>query len=552
MLSRIAVLVCLLASAPTLAQSVTVYEQGKVFTSRTDVPEVEAVAVREGRVIATGSNHTLRTLYPNATRVSLRGRRVVPALVDAHAHVAPLALPDWLVNAPDFVPAPGPSADEVVALATARAAIAPPGTPILAVVGMAWYAGLEGRAPRDVLDAVSTQHPVIAVDWTGHGLSMNSQALAASGFSEGMADPHGGRMGRDATGRLTGTVQEMAAIPTFRFLSGLLPRELYVGAYAAYAQASLQMGFGAVFDIPFVLSDADTRWVISQQTTRLKYYQTCFVDSPTKLCAPDPIDGVVRRKIVGDGGPNDCTTHISVPYLAPDTCPAAVAPWYGLQDVSDADIDFQVQDVRTRGGLLMFHAVGDAAVAQLLRRVVAADPLNTTHGRITLEHGDLMTPAQVSEVAGLGMPVVQNPLHLVAVAAISAPRMPASVLEHAEPLRSLLDAGILLALGEDAFGAPTSPWTSMAIATTHPMQPTEAITRAQYLRAYTAGSHRARLTGHTGTLTAGQPASFAVLSQDVLDEVAVPASALAETTSLLTVVDGQVAYSTGALVPATP
>ena len=114
--------------------------------------------------------------------------------------------------------------------------------------------------------------------------------------------------------------------------------------------------------------------------------------------------------------------------------------------------------------------------------------------------------------------------------------------DRAQPLRSLVAAGIPLALGSDG---PMNPFLGILLASTHPDRPEEAITRAEAVMAYTQGSAYAEFTeADKGSLAPGKLADLAVLSQDIFQ---VPPPDLPKTTSLLTVVGGKVVLDAGVL-----
>ena len=132
--------------------------------------------------------------------------------------------------------------------------------------------------------------------------------------------------------------------------------------------------------------------------------------------------------------------------------------------------------------------------------------------------------------------VVQNPIHLAGVNVLPAI---GSVLEKlkAQPLRSLLAAGIPVAFGSDG---PPNPYLNIMFASLDPDRPSEAITREQAVIAYTLTSAYAEFAEKDkGSLEPGKLADLAVLSQDIFT---VDPSELPKTESVLTMVGGKIVY----------
>jgi predicted amidohydrolase YtcJ len=115
--------------------------------------------------------------------------------------------------------------------------------------------------------------------------------------------------------------------------------------------------------------------------------------------------------------------------------------------------------------------------------------------RVRFEHGYGLTPDLMRRAKRLGVIVVPNPTHL------------------GLPLRSVLDAGIHVAIGSNM---PNNPYLNIQLASTYPPDPAGAITREQAVIAYTLTSAHAEFAEKDkGTLEPGELADLAVLSQDI-------------------------------------
>lgn len=535
---------------PPLPPERTLYVNGKVWQGPSQ-PDAEAFAVEGGTVAAVGSTQAL-SAQPYTKLVDLGGRRVVPALIDAHAHPEAFAHPAWLANGTDWVERGeyGPTAEEGRALVAAKAAQLPVGTPVVLFIGINFYS----TAPDDVrafLDAAAPNHPVVAADWGGHGLGLNSMALASSGYADGAGNPYGGRLSRDVAGRLTGWAQELAEVPVFHFLTSHLPDDALAGALVGYGQAALGYGFRKAYDINFAVAGERMPAIRAMVASA-----TPFTFEPVSIILaegsrPGPnADGRRVWKVFLDGAPGDCTAHRRpqppLAYTAPEDCPIVTAtPWYGAPDIAYEQLVSVLRDARSMGAHVLFHALGDGAVEDLLRALGEVGGNASWRGVVTLEHGDMMTVEQARRLQLYGVPLVQNATHLLSVPGLNVARFDVHTLMDTELLASVRDAHVELAFGTDAFAHPTSPWLEMELAVTHPFNPAEAIRREEFLLGYTHMAAQARGQVERALLEVGQPADFAVLSQDVLDEQGVPTSALSDTLALLTVVNGEVAYTTG-------
>jgi predicted amidohydrolase YtcJ len=185
----------------------------------------------------------------------------------------------------------------------------------------------------------------------------------------------------------------------------------------------------------------------------------------------------------------------------------------------------------------MVHVVGDRTTETFLNAVDATggEKVWSTR-RVRIEHGDGIIPDLVPRTKRLGIIVVVNPMHL-ALPDVMLRRYGEKRAHDMQPVRSLLDSGIPVAIGSDG---PDNPFLNIMIASPYPGKPQEALTREQAVVAYTRGSAYAEFAEKDkGNLEPGKVADLAVLSQDIFTT---QPDALPKTESVLTLVDGKVIY----------
>jgi predicted amidohydrolase YtcJ len=289
-------------------------------------------------------------------------------------------------------------------------------------------------------------------------------------------------------------------------------------------------------------ADASKALVASATTMRWRYFRFPIgvdgetLDSKPPLPPqPAPMIDMRGMKWVLDGTPIERWGYNRVPYtdrpsergrlnLSPQRIEQFVGWAYGSEDP------------------LAVHAFGDAAIEAYVAAIEKGGrPEVWKQKRPRIEHADMTAPDLIPRVKAAGMVIVQNPTHFT-FRDIFMARYGKERLEWIQPMKSLLDAGIPLAIGSDG---PMNPFLNVMAAITHPTNPKEALTREQAVSAYTAGAAFAEFKEkEKGQLAVGMFADLAVLSADVF---AVPVEHMEAIRSVLTMLGGSIVHATGAV-----
>ena len=516
----------LLASLSAGATDLVLFN-GMLWTGDPARPAATAIAIEDGRIRAVGDDAAMLALADaTTTRIDLKGRRAVPGINDAHVHLdvglhsidLPLRDAD-LASVGQAVAEQPQDHDRWITADIAPALLDEPGLHIAA------------------LDALQPRRPVFLTGWTGHGTLMNSAAARALGLDAGQAPP-GGWLGRDALGRFDGRAYEYAQWQPVRRLP---PRpERLREVLRRDSGELLKLGITSIQNLPMrtALPDYLAAWKDAGSPLRMRVVRVpmpASLDEPVAYAdLPREVPGQPRVTVSGtkwiiDGTPMERGAAMRQPY------PGSTAA--GRLNFSPAELQAILREIQGRGDQAWLHISGDTALAAVLDAKAAVAPAAAWRPlRPRIEHGEGLAPDLMARAAEFGLLLVQNPSHFMLPEAESELMRKRQL----QPLASAARGGVPLALGSDG---PPSPWLNMMFAVAPASRPDEALTRAQVLQAYTAGSAYAEFAeGEKGRLAPGYLADLAVLSQDVLDEAAVPLRALPGTSSMLTVIGGEVAW----------
>ncbi|HZD02391.1 MAG TPA: amidohydrolase [Actinomycetes bacterium] len=510
--------------------------------------EVEALAVRDGRVLATGDRDALRALVgAGTTVVDLEGRRAVPGLVDAHIH----AIRAGLTWDDEVRLGHCQRLDDVLAAIRGRADQQPAGSWVRVLGG--WHPSqlAESRLPsRAELDAVAPDHPVY-VQALYDAAVLNSAALAASGVTRARAGSLAGELERDpVTGEPTGVVRGMLAYPQ---ILARMPRpsfEQQVASTRSMLRSLTRLGLVGVIDpggIGIRFEEYDPLfelWRRGQLPLRTRIYYSAAeaggelaqFEELTRYAQPCFGDDWLR--VVGLGEIAHYEWH-DRGVLAPHDIPPRAREEF-----------LQISRLAARRGWPMhMHAIVAGTVDAVLDVWERVDrEVSLRDLRFSLAHADAISPSALRRAQALGIGIgVQD--WLVFKASEAAVQWGEETAANAPPVRDMLDLGIRVAAGSDSTRACSeNPWLSLWWLVTGQSldggprrDPRQRLSRAEALDLYTrAGAWFSFEEDRRGTLQPGWLADLAVLSDDFLtcDEEAIPSLE-----SELTLVGGRVAHA---------
>ena len=530
----VALLALFLSACNTQLVADTVLVNGRIFTANPSQPWVQALAIRGDRVIAAGDVATVAPLAKMSTRtIDLGGRTVVPGFNDAHQHIAIYPPSDHLTLPFD------PTLDQIADALKTQIKTTPAGRII-----QGEFAAAAWDSPaftRSWLDSIAPDHPVWLSAFTGHGTLLNSKALAYAGIDEATPEPDGGKILRDERGRLNGRLEEYGNALAQRKFAMKTDQAEAVRIYKQFADEAKRYGLTSVqlLGDPLPAADASAALVAADLPMRWKYFRypigigNTTMDSRPPM-PPQPSARIDMRgmKWILDGTPIERLGFMRQPY--------ADAPGRGRLNLPAERIDQFVGWAYGTEDPLAVHAFGDAAIdayVSAVERIGRPEIWQAKRPRI--EHGDMMSPDLIPRVKAMHMLVVQNPTHFT-FPEIMLTRYGKERVAWMQPMKSLLDNGIPLAIGSDG---PMNPFLNIMAAVTHPTNPKEALTREQAVSAYTAGSAFAEFQElDKGQLSVGKFADLAVLSADLFT---VPVAEIEAIRSVMTIFGGRIIYDTG-------
>lgn len=398
----------LLTGAAPARDPVTIYSGGPIVTMTGDTPEtVEAIAVRDGRIVAVGSSAAVaKAAGRDARRVDLKGRALLPGFIDAHGHVGFVGQNAGMVQ---LQPPPVGGVDSIAKLQQAfrdwgATRKLPESVPYVGN-GFDDSQLADKRFPtRHDLDAVSATRPLLAIHVSGHLAVLNSAMLKSVGIGAETPDPPGGVIRREADGKTpNGVLEETALFGPLKVLTPAGPdagvAALVAGEriYAANGITTAQDG-RVMPESWSALDEAARRGVLPLDTVALVSFEREWpADVRAKI--GKGYEGRLRIggiKLTLDGSPQGRTAWLHDPVPVPPE--GKGADYRGYPAIDLGLFNAKLADAARNHWQVFVHVNGDEAAQALIDGVRA----NGLAGRRTIAiHNQVVTRAQLGEMKTL-------------------------------------------------------------------------------------------------------------------------------------------------------
>jgi predicted amidohydrolase YtcJ len=555
----------LLASLLGAQPAELVLRNAKLITMESGNPQAQALAARDGKIVAIGTNQQMQNYIGGSTKViDLGGRLAIPGFIEGHGHFMSLGSSKMVLNLRD-----AKNWDQIVAMVAAAAREAKPGTWIL---GRGWHQAkwdpppspnVQGFPIHDQLSKVSPKNPVWLEHASGHAGFANTEAMRLAGIDQNTPDPSGGQILKDQQGNPIGLMNEHAQILVERALdayrshrpAGEADAEAHQQVQLAVRE-SLSKGITtfedagsplAVVDLLKTLANEDKLglrvWMMLRQPNDVlapnlkKYYMVgAGNDHLTVRAIKRQIDGAL-----GSRGAWMLAPYADLPADAPNRSGLATEDLNDIRKTAELAIN--------NGFQLCVHAIGDRGNREVLNiyEAVFKEHPDKKDLRWRIEHAQHLDPADIPRFGQLGVIASMQGIHCTSDAPYVIARLGTKRAEAgAYVWQKLMKSGAVVSNGTDTPVEDVDPIACFYASVSRKLKdgsvfyPDQRMSRTEALKSYTVNNAYAAFEeGVKGSLKVGKLADVTVLSKDILT---IPEDDIPSAKVDYTIVGGKVMY----------
>ena len=528
-----------------------VLTNGKIITVDERFTIAQAVAIKGDRVVAVGTNQQVGQLAgPSTRRIDLRGRSVVPGLIDNHMHLL-RAGTTWTREVRlDGVE----SRKQALDLFAARAKTIPPGDWVYTIGGWSvdQFADSRAKFTREELDRLVPNHPV-AIQESYYRTYLNSRGLEAFGIRDGAPDPADfpkGSIVRDASGRAIGIVE--GGMGAVRAIAGKMPRVPEAGLEASTLAMIKDMNRAGLTAFGVAGCDANLLPMYRKWEAQHQLNVRIFCIDGIGAGTPEQVDRALPRiadikLFQGDDFVDSVLYGESVygPLHDPmfdsssDPKPEQLAEWRRL-----------AMEIAKNRLPLHVHAELTHTIDAFLDQIDAVNKVYPVKNlRWMLAHFNQSNAAQLERMKRLGMYAAVHPWNVINGGIMHEIFGDDSYDQ--PPLATIQASGIMWGFGSDGSAANQyMPFVTLSYAVTGKMTSglkvmRQTISREDALLAYTRrNAFFVFQEDNLGAIQPGKLADLVVLDRDYLT---IPADQIKDVKPVLTMVGGRVVFDTSAV-----
>jgi predicted amidohydrolase YtcJ len=526
---------------------------GVVRTMDDKQPRAEAIAIYGNKIVSVGTTAEIKKISGPGTRtIDARGRLILPGFNDAHVHFLDGGFSLSNVDLRD-----AKSPEEFAKRIADFAKKLPTGSWI---VEGGWDHEKWAGTPlptKEMIDAVTPNHPVFVNRTDGHMALANSLAMKLAGITKEVKDPPGGAVVRDPkTGEPTGIFKDGA----LSLIGRVIPEKSFdqkVIAARAASEHAARLGVTSVQDMSSGDDVGVYQHLLQRGELKTRIYAMRSIVGWENLANTGVRAGfgndmlrIGGLKGFADGSLGSSTALFFEPYNdAPETS--------GLlfdQMIPEGSMLKRVLGADKAGLHVMIHAIGEKAnmlVLDIYKDVIEQNG-NTRERRFRVEHAQHLRKEEIQRFASQKVIASMQPYHAIDDGRWCDKRIGPERSKGTYPFRSLLDAGAPLAFGTDWTVAPLEPMISIYAAVTrrtlngkHPngWVPEQKITVEEAVRAYTVGSAYAEFAEQVkGTITPGKLADIVMVDRNIFE---IDPLEIERVKAVLTIMDGRVIHDSG-------
>ncbi|MEM6632367.1 MAG: amidohydrolase [Bacteroidota bacterium] len=545
--------------APTIEEKAEVIiSGGPIYTVNPENPEVEAVAIKNGKILFAGSKSVADSIYTDESTgyLNLEGKTLTPGLIESHGHFMGLGYSKLNVDLNGLT-----SYQELIDILGQVAKQTAPGEWI---VGRGWHQSkwkddksgwFRGFPVHTALSEVTPNNPVYLKHASGHACLANAKAMEIAGVTASTEFPSDGEIIKDFNGKPTGIFNELAQGLISKHIPESTPErdrkalEMAIKESIEHGLTSFQDAGSGNSDIALFqefLEEGKLKlnlWVMlhGRDTTLLNEW---YEKGPTI----DPEGRLTIRaiKLYADGALGSRGAWLLDPYTdRPNHVGMATMPMDFIYKITQGGM--------ANGFQVCTHAIGDRANREVLdqyERVFNEFPQKSEDHRFRIEHAQHIHPEDIPRFGEMDVIASMQAIHMSSDRPWAINRLGKMRIEQgAYVWKKLFQSGAKIINGTDTPVEPVSPIASFYASVTRQtlagepiggFEPEQKMTRFEALKSYTLdAAYGAFEEKIKGSIEVGKRADFTIFSQDILQ---VPDSILLQTEIEMTIVGGEMVY----------